>query len=283
MSGFATMVVPPMVANIRSIGARRGGGGAWRHAIMMGQHSPRRRVACAKHKRNGGRHCCQPPLRRAKDLPVFDQPWFPLRKTGLLTPLLDPGSPAQASLSIRTAPSCEEPDRSTRLRGPKVRWSFDLSGPASGTEVPRQPKPSDVPRPFLGQPLLRPASLTRSHEEIREPRRARGRSPLPAPLPGWPEIEPEGSSHCLPAEIGPLVTCRFLSCRCRLLREAGTAVPITCSPCTSRSESRKQKMRGSSLWITGISGTTVGTFSDSSNRPRFGCRFVPLRLPRPSA
>src|SRR5439155_4368158 len=22
-------------------------------------------------KRNGGRHCCQPPLRRAKDLPVF--------------------------------------------------------------------------------------------------------------------------------------------------------------------------------------------------------------------
>ncbi len=79
----------------------------------------------------------------------------------LVTPLLDPGSPAQASLSHRTAPSCEEPDRSTRLRGPKVRWSFDLSGLASGTEVPRQPKPSDVLRPFLGRPLLRPASLTK--------------------------------------------------------------------------------------------------------------------------
>jgi len=25
--------------------------------------------------RNGGRHCCQPPLRRAKDLPVFGLPW----------------------------------------------------------------------------------------------------------------------------------------------------------------------------------------------------------------
>jgi hypothetical protein len=32
--------------------------------------------------------------------------------------------------------------------------------------------------------------------------------PLPAPLPSWPRLEPESSFHCLPAEIGPLVTCR---------------------------------------------------------------------------
>jgi hypothetical protein len=52
-------------------------------------------------------------------------------------------------------------------------------------------------------PLRSPAS-----EETFEPRRARGRSTLPAPLPGWPRKEPESSLHCLPAEIGPLVTCR---------------------------------------------------------------------------
>ena len=85
-------------------------------------------------KRNGGRHRCQPPLRRAKDLPVF------------ATWSIEPFGQSTRSRSWltssgvafhRTAPSCEEPDRSTRLRGPKVRWSFDLSGPASGTEVPR--------------------------------------------------------------------------------------------------------------------------------------------------
>jgi hypothetical protein len=56
-------------------------------------------------------------------------------------PVSDPASRSWLTSSgvafHRTTPSCEEPDRSTRLRGPKVRWSFDLSGPASGTEVPR--------------------------------------------------------------------------------------------------------------------------------------------------
>ena len=56
-------------------------------------------------------------------------------------PVSDPASRSWLTSSgvafHRTAPSCEEPDQSTRLRGPKVRWSFDLSGLASGTEVPR--------------------------------------------------------------------------------------------------------------------------------------------------
>ena len=51
-------------------------------------------------KGNGGRHCCQPPLRRAKDLPVFVT-WSRTRR---LRPALDPGSPAQASLPIRQLP-----------------------------------------------------------------------------------------------------------------------------------------------------------------------------------
>src|SRR5205085_13960 len=51
---------------------------------------------CAKG--NGGRHRCQPPLRRAKDLPVFVT-WSENPKAS--QPALDPGSPAQASLPIR--------------------------------------------------------------------------------------------------------------------------------------------------------------------------------------
>jgi hypothetical protein len=85
-------------------------------------------------------------------------------------------------------------------------------------------KPSDVPRPFLGRPLSRPALS--SAPKCFEPRRARGRSTLPAPLPGWPRQKPEGPHHCLPAEIGPLVPAAP-SCRCRPSGEAGTAVPIT--------------------------------------------------------
>jgi hypothetical protein len=86
-------------------------------------------------KRNGGRHRCQPPLRRAKDMPVFAT-WSALTFRPS-RPALDPGSPAQASLSIRQLPPGEEPDRSTRLRGPKVRWSFDRSGLSRRNPIPR--------------------------------------------------------------------------------------------------------------------------------------------------
>jgi len=76
-------------------------------------------------KRNGGRHCCQPPLRRAKDLPVF------------VTWLIEPfGLPTRSRSWLTSsgvafhlaAPSCEEPGWSTRLRGPRARWSFDWPG-----------------------------------------------------------------------------------------------------------------------------------------------------------
>jgi len=54
-------------------------GGEFRGARTVKPQLPRetaRRVrigplSSAVAKRNGGRHCCQPPLRRAKDLPVF--------------------------------------------------------------------------------------------------------------------------------------------------------------------------------------------------------------------
>jgi len=51
---------------------------------------------------------------------------------------------------------------------------------------------------------------------------------------------PKERLHCLPAEIGPLVTCRT---RLPLpaIGEAGTAVPITKSPCTSGPSRKSEK------------------------------------------
>ena len=98
-----------------------------------------------------------------------------------------------------------------------------------GTEVPK-PKSSGQSRSMfcgpswgnhscvpLCSPKFRRTPGTASRER---------QFPLPAPLPSWPRLEPESSFHCLPAEIGPLVTCRT---RLPLpaLGEAGTAVPIT--------------------------------------------------------
>jgi hypothetical protein len=61
---------------------------------------------------------------------------------------------------------------------------------------------------LLGETALASRFAHRDSEEPQEPRRARGNSLFRRPLPGWPRKEPESSSHCLPAEIGPLVTCR---------------------------------------------------------------------------
>src|SRR6202008_3617910 len=82
---------------------------------------------------------------------------------------------------------------------------------------------------------------------------------LPAPLPGWPRQEPESSHHCLPAEIGPFVTSRPL-------------LPVSTPPGRPGPPSRslghhahlrrvaEAKFWATSLWITGISGTTIATF-----------------------
>jgi hypothetical protein len=63
-------------------------------------------------------------------------------------------------------------------------------------------------------------------EEPREPRRTTGRFLFRRLFPAGPDQNPKALLNCLPAEIGPLVTCRF---RLPLPApgEAGTAVPIT--------------------------------------------------------
>jgi hypothetical protein len=76
-------------------------------------------------------------------------------------------------------------------------------------------------------------------EEPREPRRTTGRTSLPAPLPDWPRKEPESSLHCLPAEIGPLVACRTLPCRCRPFRGGRDRRPDHLVTMHMRSESGK--------------------------------------------
>jgi hypothetical protein len=75
----------------------------------------------------------------------------------------------------------------------------------------------------------------------------------PPPLPKEPQ-------HCLPAEIGPLVTCRT---HLAVADPQGRPGPPSRSPSHHAHVRRvaKAKNMGRSLWITGISGTTVGTLS----------------------
>jgi hypothetical protein len=224
--------------------------------------------------RNGGRHCCQPPLRRAKDMPVFVT-W----STSAFRPSLTRSRSWLTSSGVafhRTAPSFEEPDRSTRLRGPKVRWSFDLSGPAFWDRSPSKPKPSSVPRPFLGRPLSRPALLTddpkttRSRVALEEDNSSGASSRLA-------RSEPEGSSQSC-RRRSDLWSPAASACRFRLLERPG---PPSRSPKQHAPLARvgEAKNEGLILWITGISGTTFGTFLDSPNPPRFGCRSVLPGLP----
>lgn len=192
-----------------------------------GVASPRMQRTSHRPQRNGGRHRCQPPLRRAKDMPVFVN-WSALTFRPS-RPALDPGSPAQASLSIKQLPPGEEPDRSTRLRGPKVRWSFDRSGLSRRNPIPRNWNPpvktvrcstallgstTLASRFVLGIEMLRTASRSRKIDSSGASSRL-----APHPLPRKPQ-------QCLPAEIGPLVPAAP-SCRCQPSGEAGTAVPIT--------------------------------------------------------
>ena len=178
-------------------------------------------------KRNGGRHCCQPPLRRAKDLPVFvtwssENPKAPMNPLSILAHQLR-----------RRFPTCR-----SLLRGARP---FYLTAPPEGSLVFRPVRPADGtsdPKidcsgenrpmfcgPSWGNHSCVPLCSPKFRRTVGTASRER-QFPLPAPLPSWPRLEPESSFHCLPAEIGPLVTCR-IRLPLPALGEAGTAVPIT--------------------------------------------------------
>ena len=160
--------------------------------------------------RNGGRHCCQPPLRRAKDLPVFMVLIPRDRFLEIQVHQLRRRFPSDNSLRRGDRPF-------TGLRHPRVRLSFNYRCLA-------EPKPSDVPRPFLGQSLLRLALFF--HPKASEPRRARGDQLFRRLFPTDPE-KLRRVPHCLSAEIGPSVALRCLLAVAGLPVEAGTSVPIT--------------------------------------------------------
>jgi hypothetical protein len=122
-------------------------------------------------------------------------------------PALDPGSPAQASLPIGPLPR----ERSqTRLPDCAARgFAGPSTDPAklSGTEIP-----SNENRPtFCGPSWETPYRVPLRSPKFRRTPGAASRVrkiSLPAPRTDRPRFRSEELQHCLPAEIGPLVTCR---------------------------------------------------------------------------
>jgi hypothetical protein len=175
------------------------------------------------------------------------------RNLAAYLPALDPGSPAQASLSILQLPLARSPADlpdyvARKLAGPST-------GPACWNSNPKTELPAKTAR--CSAALLGVAALASrfAHQAPKNPGTAsRERQlPLPAPLPGWPRKEPESSSHCLPAEIGPSVACRTLLAVSdppgRLRRPSRS--PRDHAPPLRVGEAKYLVI---SLWITGKSG-----------------------------
>ena len=183
----------------------------------------------------------------------------------LATPLLDPGSPAQASPSITPFPRERSPT-STRLRCPKVRWSFDVR-PVRGEFV----SPTLVLRPSSWNPHPRPAKTVRcsaallgvtalafrfAHRIPKNPGTASRERQFPLPAPSS-RLAPERTRELFP------IACRRRSVLLSLPREEAVAPskrlgrpprsPEDHAPLPRVAEA---KYLVTSLWITGKSGTT---------------------------
>ena len=147
-----------------------------------------------------------------------------------------------------TAPSEEEPDfywtalpeGSLVFRRPACPLRTQFPNRSPGTTLPA--KAVRCSAALLGVTTLASRFAYRSSEELLQAASRERRSPLPAPLPGWPRKEPEDSLHCLPAEIGPLVTCRTFLPLPALWRGRDRRPD---HPCTMHvgSESGKRKIR----------------------------------------
>ena len=168
-----------------------------------------------------------------------------------------------------TTPSEEETDRLVDCASRRLACPFNFRCLA-------EPKPSDVPRPFLGRPLLRLALLLPS-EDFRNRVALEEDQLFRRLFPTGPAIL-RRVSHCLSAEIGPSVTLRFLLALASLPVEAGTSVPITLEQCTS------PPSRGSEKYVLKpVDNGDIGNNSRNKSRfhrvARFGCRFVLPDLP----
>jgi hypothetical protein len=213
--------------------------------------------------------------------------WSPLPES-FGSPLLDPGSPAQASHSTAPLPpkrspdfySTAPPEGSLVFRGPACPLKPDLANPDLATHILKPLLPAKAVRcsaALLGVTTLA-SRFALPHRNASEPRRARNNFLFRRPLPGWPRNEPESPSQ-LPAG-GDRFFCPFLT----LLAVAGLPERLGRPPRSLEDHAlvgrvAKAKFSVIRLWITGILGTTVGTFPERAS----SCRSVLISLPLPSA
>jgi hypothetical protein len=206
-----------------------------------------------------------------------------LVKTRRPQPALDPGSPAQASLPIERLPPKRSP---TGLPDCAARG---FAGPSTDPACQEPKLPAKTVRlsaALLGETALASRFAHRNSEELREPRRARGSFLFRRLIPTDSASAPE-SFNIACRRRSDLWSPAASACRCRLLERPG---PPSRSPAHNAQAGRVAKAKNPvrSLWITGISGTTVGTLSQSLTwavaiRRGSGCRSVLLSLPPPSA
>ena len=203
--------------------------------------------------------------------------WSPLPES-FGSPLLDPGSPAQASLLTEQLPLARSPIN--LLDCAARRFAGRSIFPARRLE----PKFLEAKTTRCSAALLGETALASrfAHHGSEEPgsRVAREAIPSSGASSRLARKEPKLFPF-LPAEIGPLVTCRT-----RLPfpapGEAGTAVPITQAPCTSRPSRGSEKFAFKPV-ENGDIGHNRRNLPNSPNRSRLGCRSVLLRLLAPSA
>lgn len=225
---------------------------------------------------NGARHCCQAPLRRAKDLPVF------------VTLIHEPEGPKTRPRSWRTSSGVV-----SHRGGPKTRFVVRFSSreslaPQFPSAWPEGFRDLDVPRPFLGWvPSTRPVSLGGKLPSYKEA------PALPAPLADWSgnpsaassprrTVQLRTSFHRLPAEIGPSVTRRTVL-PLPAFWGGGDFRPDHELNLHKDSESRQAENAPRCLWITGISCTTRRNRNESPSRvPQSSESKLPLAIIRTS-
>ena len=150
------------------------------------------------------------------------------------TPLLDPGSPAQASLSIVLLPrerspdfySTAPPEGSLVFRCPACPWRTRVPGPKSVPSHSRSVKTVRCSAALLGETSLASRFAHLGSEEPREPRRARGHFLFRRLFPAGPR-RTRKSFPFLPAEIGSSVPSSPFLPLPAFRRETGPSAPIT--------------------------------------------------------
>lgn len=162
--------------------------------------------------RNGGRHRCQPPLRRAKDPPVFAN-WLrpkPPRPRSWLTssgvashPTRSPRGGSLPTSEAARPKACCSSDRPAGARRQAIRCSAALLG-MTALEFPR-PRPAPKSAPVLHRPKRKIISSGASSRLVLV-RVVKLFAPEEASSPRFPY-------HRLPAEIGSSVACRRLALR----------------------------------------------------------------------